>query len=303
MILLIQLHLIHCPNQTNIMTNLILCLDIGGTHITAGLFKPTADNIEEVAHAREHVDSMGDKDTILKQWGTAIRNILLDNTLITNIYVSIPGPFDYEHGISLMDGMHKYQALLNFDVREFLSKEFAVNPRAIKFFNDAQAFLLGEIYYANFYDKKVIGLTLGTGLGSAIYENNNVYDLNYGSVRFRSGIAEDYISTRGIISHVNSRYNTSIENVKELVINGQYKEEKKLAFEFLTESLIDFINEHLLPHNPNYIIIGGSIAKASDYFFYQLKSSVSIPIQLASLDELNVFKGMIIYSQMKNNNL
>ncbi|TCV12566.1 glucokinase [Sphingobacterium alimentarium] len=276
------------------MNSLALCLDIGGTHITAAVVKAKDGTFSMFSHVREGVDSMADKDVILRHWEKGIDKVLSELVdPITEIYVSIPGPFDYENGISLMDGMHKYQSILYMDVKSYLSEKYAVPTDCIYFFNDAQAFLLGEVYHYGMYEQKVVGLTLGTGLGSAIFENGKVKDLNYGSAKFRQGIAEDYISTRGIIKYIKTHNHHTFQNVKELVLSDQWKEEKDKAFDFLADALVEFIQTYIIPLNPSCIILGGSIANAHDLFLQQVQSAVIIPLKIASMDEMNICYGMI----------
>lgn len=285
------------------MNNLSLCLDIGGTHITAAVVERTRDTMHALSHVRESVDSMAEKNIILAHWENGIDRALENiSVTISEIYVSIPGPFDYDRGISLMDGMHKYQSILNMNVKTYLSERYKVDPANIHFYNDAQAFLLGEIYYFNLYSKKVVGLTLGTGLGSALYEAGKVLDLNYGSARFREGIAEDYISTRGILKEVKTADHHAFKNVKELVLNEEWKKERTKAFDFLTKALIQFIREHISPLKPDNIIIGGSIAHAHELFLQAVQDLVDIPLRLASMNEMNVCYGMIANAKFRKYN-
>lgn len=276
----------------------MLCLDIGGSHISSAVVKQLDDELIAVAYNRSAVESMADKESILSQWKYGIMKSI-DNYSgnIDAVFVSIPGPFDYENGISLMDGMNKYQALLNMDVKAFLSEICAVDKDHIHFYNDAQAFLLGEIYHHNLKDSKVVGLTLGTGLGSALFENGTVNDLNYGSAKFREGISEDYISTRGMISYVHETFGMKFNDVKELVSSNSQKE-ITAAFHFLNEALAEFISNYILPLAPHFIVLGGSIAKSSHLFLENLQKSTSIPIKIASMDDLNLFYGMISNSEV-----
>lgn len=279
----------------------MLCLDIGGTHISSALIRKNKEKLEHLRHGQSPVDSMADQETILKQWETGISAALVDAPGgVEAIYVSIPGPFDYDNGISLMDGMHKYQSILNMDVKSFLSEKFFVPKEHIYFYNDAQAFLLGEVYHFNLFDQKVVGLTLGTGLGSALYEHHLVKDLNYGSATFRSGIAEDYISTRGIMKYINELFDSTFKEVKELVKGEGYQDERRKAFAFLSQALSDFVDEYIIPLNPDYIVLGGSISKSHPLFLDQLEKSIQIPIKIASMDDLNLFFGMISYSETSN---
>lgn len=80
----------------------------------------------------------------------------------------LPGPFDYERGISLIRGVRKFERIYGLDVaatlypllRECGTEEF-------RYVNDAAAFALGECLGGVADDaERVVALTLGTGVGS-----------------------------------------------------------------------------------------------------------------------------------------
>ncbi|MCI0919946.1 ROK family protein [Sphingobacterium rhinopitheci] len=269
-----------------------LCIDIGGTHIAAAVIDEGTISLYNNAQVHAVVDSNAGREAILKQWDDAIAAVLQKcKFAIDNIVISIPGPFDYDNGICLMDGMHKYQSLLHMDVKSWFAHMYSIDVQCIHFYNDAVAFLLGELYFSQLFDKKVVGLTLGTGLGSAFYNSNNAVDLNYGSAKFRDGIAEDYISTRGILDFVEQRYQIKYTNVKAIV-DDNLEVVCSEAFSYLADSLADFIHQYIDKLEPDTIIIGGSIAKAHALFLNRLQQKVKIPIKVASMDDFNIFCGM-----------
>ena len=274
--------------------DLILCIDIGGTHITTAVIESGTLAILQDSLTHRYVDSQASRDHILQQWNEAIEMSIgsIEHDIATML-VSIPGPFDYEKGICLMDGMHKYQSLLHMDVRHYLSTNFYVPKEDIFFFNDAHAFLLGEVYHHKWNGNKVVGLTLGTGLGSAWYDGMAPRDLNYGSASFREGITEDYISTRGIIDFLAARTDKKFNNIKELVEEKEADSSRQVAFSFLATALVEFIQMYITPLNPDVIVIGGSIAKAHTFFIEDVRKATTIPIVIASMDEVNLFYGMI----------
>jgi len=140
------------------MKKLKLCLDIGGTHISAAVIAMEHNVLTTSNRIRSSVDSMANKETILNHWKHGISKVTVGlASSLYAIYVSIPGPFDYIKGISLMDGMHKYQAILHMDVKTFLSETYQVPLDHIYFFNDAAAFLLGEVYHHQLVGQKVVG--------------------------------------------------------------------------------------------------------------------------------------------------
>lgn len=103
----------------------------------------------------------------------------------------MPGPFDYERGISLMKGMEKYDSLYGLDIREILSEKLNVPAAHIVFINDAAAFLGGELASGAAADfNRAIGVTLGTGLGSTSNCTGEVIDVNRAFAPFLESIAE-----------------------------------------------------------------------------------------------------------------
>ncbi|AIM37501.1 hypothetical protein KO02_12980 [Sphingobacterium sp. ML3W] len=272
---------------------IVICIDIGGSHIAAASLKKEFHRFIPIKKAKGPVDSAANRETILAQWDNIIQSIWdVHNQDIQNMIIAIPGPFDYENGICLMDGMHKYQTLLHMDIKSHFLTQYAVPSENIKFINDAEAFLLGEIYHHNLQKKHIVGLSLGTGLGSACYNGSEVKDLNYGSAPFRAGIAEDYISTRGMLEYLRQQGIEGIVHIKALVDTETLANERAAAFSFLAKALVDFIKLHILPLKPDGLILGGSIAKAHHLFLPAVQKEIDISIYIASFNDWNLFLGL-----------
>jgi glucokinase len=85
----------------------------------------------------------------------------------------MPGPFDYQNGVSRMT--HKLPSLLGVDLKSAIALRFHWQPSQVRFVNDAAAFLLGEIGAGaakGFH--RSIGITLGTGIGCAFAIGNHI---------------------------------------------------------------------------------------------------------------------------------
>ena len=64
---------------------------------------------------------------------------------------------------------HKLQYLYGFDLRGALAGHFGWPPTSVRFLNDAAAYLVGEIAAGAARGvSRVVGITLGTGVGSAL---------------------------------------------------------------------------------------------------------------------------------------
>ncbi|TDS13200.1 ROK family protein [Sphingobacterium paludis] len=274
-------------------SSIIVCLDIGGSHIAAASLRAEGGQYFPLNEARGDVDSGESRERILQQWDTVIRQVWdEENQHIAALLIAMPGPFDYVRGICLMDGMHKYQALLHMDVKSYLSASYGISADAVRFVNDAEAFLWGELYHHQLQEKRIVGLTLGTGLGSALYGHGEVKDLNFGSATFREGIAEDYISTRGMLAFLKRRGVRQLPHVKALLEAEDLVAERVAAFNYLSDALLDFLRQHILPLQTDGIVFGGNIAKAHRWFLPAIEEELQLPCYVASFQEWNLFYGL-----------
>lgn len=255
----------------------LLGVDIGGSHITAALIDNTKGNIILSSKVCKEVDSNASSMTILNKWSSAIEVACNGiNKQSLDIAIAMPGPFDYELGISWITNMNKYESLYGINIRKALAEQLQVDPEKITFRNDAEAFLNGEVLYGSAKGfKSVLGLTLGTGLGSAISKNGITKDVNFGSSKFKDGIAEDYISSRWFINRYYELTSKKILGVKELLSLTENKEEVEMIFEEFSQNLSSFINVISKTENPEVVIIGGNIVKANSMFWDRLESLIA----------------------------
>jgi glucokinase len=87
---------------------------------------------------------------------------------LLGVAFGFPGPFDYEAGICLIEGVEKYGALYGVNIRDAIRTRLDLGDLPILFRNDAEAAVVGETRYgAGRNYPRVIGVTLGTGCGSA----------------------------------------------------------------------------------------------------------------------------------------
>lgn len=271
----------------------VLGVDIGGTHITAALMNIEKKELVRGSKKRANVNSHGSADSILKTWVDTLKHVMLHKP-VSHIGFAMPGPFDYENGISLIKGMHKYEALYGIDVRQHLSDELGMKASHICFRNDAEAFLAGEVFCgaAMGYDK-AIGITLGTGLGSATSELGATRDVNLGSSLFLDGIAEDYISSRWFLKRCNEVTGRNAKDVKQLAKAAKTDADIRSIFKEFTGNLSAFLQKFIDHESPAVVVIGGGIAGASDLFLSALRNSLNGTIAQIKISELGEDASMI----------
>lgn len=170
--------------KNKVQSSYILTADIGGSHITAGICHVGSLRITPGTIARGAVQSKGTASDILISWTNTIEEVLFKaaGTPISGVCVAMPGPFDYKNGISLIKGLNKYEALYNQNIKRYFADFLKLDPGMVRFRNDAESAIAGEVMMgAGKGYQKVIGITLGTGFGSAFSSDKITNDINLGS--------------------------------------------------------------------------------------------------------------------------
>jgi glucokinase len=260
-------------------TSYAIGLDIGGTHITAGVINKTEMKIVDASIYKESFDSNLPVNQVMDIWkrviDTAIENSKVEN--ITGIAVCMPGPFDYEKGICWIKDQSKYEHFYGLNVRELLLESLNFPETfPVLFENDAVCFGKGEVFkQQENLSKKVMAVTLGTGLGacfidkgvsinsgSSVPADGEIYNLPY-----KEGIAEDYVSARGLLADYKSLTNIDLNNGLELYNLALQGDQMALkAFETMGEDLAEVVIPWIKNFAADHIIIGGKIANASELF-------------------------------------
>jgi glucokinase len=255
-------------------------VDIGGSHITAAHIDAADFKIVKGSIVRERVASMEGADVIIKAWVDALKPLIISSEEETiHIGIAMPGPFDYEKGISLMKGTKKYDSLYELNVLEILAEKLGIPESHILFRNDAESFLHGELASgAVAGEKRALGITLGTGLGSASNCQGKTVDSDRAFIPFKDSIAEEYISTRWFSNRYKELTGDDIKNVESL-LDSDDQGIKDQIFEEFGQNLATFLNDFIEEEQPDVVVIGGNIAKTWDNF---------IAVVLENLNNKNV---------------
>lgn len=250
-------------------------VDIGGSHITAAHVDCKSHKVIDETMTRLRVASMDTAEVIFNSWVDALSPLVIkQGDHYTRIGIAMPGPFDYEHGISLMKNQQKYDSLYGLNVREVLSERLGIPGDHIIFINDAEAFLRGELASGAASDfEKAIGVTLGTGLGSTSSSSGEVVDVNRAFVPFHDSIAEEYISTRWFLKRYRELSGQEVKNVEELLVAADAGIRMQLFDEFAA-NLALFLNDFIADEKPQVLVIGGNIAKTWDNFIIALRDKI-----------------------------
>jgi len=275
------------------MENLVMGIDIGGSHITAMLIDLNLKAEIPGTWNRSKLDSNAGADEIIEAWAHTITKSLNSYHLRpSRISIAMPGPMNYEKGICKIKNQSKYKALYDLNIKELLALKLGFDSRQINFVNDAACFLRGELFVGSLssYDQ-AIGLTLGTGLGTSHTMDGKVYDSNLWKMPFKQGIAEDYISTRWFTTRFRELSGIEVSDVRDIITNHQSSRYFEQLFHEFSNNLAHFIYKFVRKKMPVAAVIGGNISRAEAYFLEDTrrilveKMGHSFPIKISSLGE------------------
>jgi predicted NBD/HSP70 family sugar kinase/mannose-6-phosphate isomerase class I len=284
------------------MNRLAIGVDIGGTHATTGIVDLDERKIIDYTIIRAYVNSSGDIPSILETWITTILQSLskIKNKNIDGIGIAMPGFFDYANGISEILNVGKYESLFGSNIRYALA--FALKdilePQQIRFMNDAHCFLSGEVWGDVRVNQNVIGLTLGSGFGSAFFKNNRIVTSGNDvppngflfNQQFRNARAEDFFNSRWFINRYSELSNEQLDDVESLAQHAMKNNIARRVFEEFALNLAEFIAIYIEKFKAQKLIIGGSISKSAFLFKDILEKelltrNIKINIDVSTLGE------------------
>ncbi len=273
-------------------------IDVGGSHISAALVDMETSALVSGSYVRKEINTQGSVNEIIDNWCEVIQQAQkFDGTFSGKIGIAMPGPFDYPNGVSLIKDQNKYDILYKLNVKELLAEKLLMQADDIRFLNDAECFLLGEVFCGAAQGvEQVLGLTLGTGLGSAWCHHGKVEDADLWNSPFKEGIAEDYLSTRWFVNRFFELTGQKVTGVKELADLAPQNQTVQTVFDEFGQNLADFIKTAVERNDAVMVVIGGNISKAYPLFSGELEkhlqdAALHIPIRVAELGEESALIG------------
>jgi len=248
----------------------IVGVDIGGSHISAGLLDNQSLSILDENVSRFPVDSRGSKEEILNAWTECISSLGITEDACLGI--AMPAPFNYEQGISLIIDQGKYRSLYQVNLKEELSALLNIPVGNIAFINDAAAFLQGEAFVSGWSKtERLMGITLGTGLGGSYKFGEMAEDGAFWSVPFKGGIAEDLISTSFFVQWAKEKHGLEVDGLKMLLSLPEMRAATLSVLKEFGQNLVALILMQLEGKSIDKVVIGGNMVKAADLFLPGVK--------------------------------
>jgi glucokinase len=264
----------------------VIALDVGGTSVKSALIALGGRVIGEPAITS--IDSSGEAESILRTFAQIIRTHL-DQAQTSNVVgaaLGFPGPFDYGAGICLIEGVEKYRAIYGVNMRDALRARLDLGDLPILFRNDAEAAAVGEARYgAGQNYRRLIGVTLGTGCGSAFLVDGVPVTFGLGvppngwlyPVLFRGIRADDTFSRRGLEARLRAAGITEL-SVKDAAVAARAGDvTARQIFEAFGADLGAFLNSFAAAFAAEAVLVLGQIAGAIDLFGPPLRQALSVP--------------------------
>lgn len=274
-------------------------IDMGGTNIRGGLL--FEKNLQRIISKK--INAEGSVEEVLEEL------FLLTDQIITSrvksIGIGVPGLVDVKNGI--VHDVVYIPSWKEVPLQKLMQDRYHV-PVFIN--NDANCFALGEYYFGQ--DKQIknmIGLTIGTGLGTGLILNKKLYSgRNGGAGEF--GMIDyldhcyEYYAAGQFFKNV---YQVSGELVFEAAKKGNVAALK--MYEEMGAHLGKFIKLLLYAVDPDLIILGGSVRHAWPFFkaamwkqietFAFKKSVILLKIQISELENSGVLGAAFLGYDLK----
>ena len=273
--------------------NLVLVYDVGGSHISAAVFDRQDCAVQGVV--TQGYPSEQNTDTflgVLHSLGTRAAQGQAD---IPGVSIAMPGPFDYDRGVSWME--HKLPYLYGIDLRKVLAERLGKTDSQVRFLNDAAAYLLGELSAGAARGiGRVVGITLGTGIGSAFAIDGHVTREGTGvppggeiwNFPYQGGILEDQISTRAIRLSYKLRTGADRE-VADIAASAAHDAIAAEIFSDFGRTLGIALRTVLADFGPHVIVLGGGISRSAPLFLEEAQAELESPrmeLRVSSLGEI-----------------
>ncbi|MFN8471481.1 MAG: ROK family protein [Anaerolineae bacterium] len=256
---------------SNEVTGWVISLDVGGTSIKSGIVAQGSLLLGPTR--RTPIAEGGSAEKILETFQTVVADALsdLEDRPVLGIGVGIPGPFDYAQGVSLI--RHKFAAIYGVSLRDTLAACLPDPTAPVLFRNDAEAAIVGEaLYGAGRAYRRLIGVTLGTGLGAAFVRDGLAVrdgpDVPAGGelypIPYQDATADDFFSIRGLLARLRE-VDPGAASIAEAIRASQAdRPDFQAVFRAFGADLGHFLSPFVRDFSAEAAIILGGLSNAPD---------------------------------------
>ena len=258
-------------------------IDLGGSHIGVGIITDKEKilikkekNIKFYEKDKSNI-KQEIRDSILSLINNVLGEMQIPSFAIEEIGIGIPGIVKE----NIIEKCEKY-GIYNWDLAKELEEHYNV---PVKLQNDALCAAKAEKEYGNLKGtNRAIYMCLGTGIGSSIILDNNIFLSEIGHMVInnngkkchcgKKGCFEEYSSMRvfkeGIIELLELDENTTSEEILDIL--NKKKEDKKINeyIDYYISTLMMGISNIVNIINPEVICIGGSFTYFEEILYKKL---------------------------------
>jgi len=256
-------------------------VDLGGTNIRAGIREG------DLIVKREQI-SLTEKDSLestLRQLIQLIKPLITSG--VTGIGIAVPSIVDSVNGI--VYDVVNIPSWKRVELQNILQKEFNI---PVKIENDANCFALGELKHGKAKGlNHVVGITLGTGVGSGVIINGKIYSGNNGGA---GEIGYLNYRDRDFEFYGGSFFFEEIHKTSAFEVFQRAKVGDERALSLWAEygtHIGDLIKSVVYAYDPEAIVFGGSISNAFSFFKPAMKKTISSQFHFpGSMSRLKIFQ-------------
>jgi glucokinase len=231
-------------------------VDLGGTNVRAGRVEDTT----VATHLARPITAHGSEQQVLDEVMATIDAVW--SPAVEGIGIGVPSVVDVERGI-----VYTVENILSWrevHLKAALEERFKV-PAFVN--NDGNCFALGEFHYGHGRGlRSLVGIVAGTGLGSGIITNGHLYcgancgAGEIGSLPWREATIEYYVSgSRFLREH-------GVDGAMLCARAAEGDPEARHIFANFGHDFAHAVQLVLYAYDPELIVLGGSCAKAYDFW-------------------------------------
>lgn len=291
------------------MSGYYFLMDVGGTTIKVNCLNEKREPLF-VVNREFPAQSQRDQETILNNFQQIIvsinQEILAQGYQLLGVGLAFPGPFNYQEGYSLMQGMRKYDGIYGINlkalIREWLRVDFQLEV-PIVFENDATSFGLGEYHQRHGQEGgRGIYLTLGTGCGSAFIVDGQLIrqadGLNDQGMLFdhpfKESRIDDYLSANGLSLLAKKYFPEGLTGYELFLKSEQGNPHALSVFKEFGQWIGEALGPFVVSFKPDELVFGGEISGSLPYFYPSLVNKIGdLVIRKSQNTSLATLQGLV----------
>ena len=259
-------------------TQSVIGIDLGATNIRGAIVSDRS--LGAITSTRIHSD--GAVEAVLGDIHQVIDALLTPDT--TAIGIGVPSVVDVEQGI--VYDVTYIPSWKEVPLKRLLEARYHL-PVFVN--NDANCFALGEYYFGKGRGaSSMVGLTLGTGLGGGIiireklFEGYNCGAGEFGCLPYKDNILEYYCS---------GSFFKNVHNVEGTQVYAAARKGDIKALQLYSElgtHIGNAIKTVMYTHDPELIVLGGSVSQAYDLFEDTMWSAIKTLFFTKSIERIRI---------------